>query len=218
MDVHPEKIEEILCAEAYPVPRYCRGFPVRSLSNSQFATICPSVTPQGIAALIRIPEGVCSSNPPGNPGRRIVLLESVQDPGNVGTIIRTAVAFGFSGMFLSGDSADPFSPKAVQASAGAVLNLWIRRHQQVLASIDGLKKSGYRLYGTALGGNGSVHFSDGIPLVIALGNEGAGLSPELLSMTDERFSIPMVDGAIESLNVAVAGAIALFAVFRGEGW
>jgi RNA methyltransferase, TrmH family len=133
-----------------------------------------------------------------------VALDGVQDPGNVGTIIRLAAAFEAGGVVLTGDSADPFGPKCIRASAGTILSVPVvnSARQELL---DAAQASGYPIFAAAAGA-GRLH----VPLASALivfGSEGGGVSPELLQ-TAETISIPTSD-AVESLNVATAAAVVL---------
>jgi len=189
--------------------------------------IAPSRTPQGVCALVRIPDGVYTSEIPeasingiginNNIGTdnthsgKILLLEHIQDPGNVGTLIRTAAAFGVDGVIMSGQCADPFSPKASQSTAGSLLSLWVRRSDDYLQMIAELKTRGYNLIAADLRGDdlrGGLEHS--APTILALGSEGAGLSEDIIAMSDRRVRIPISAPAAESLNVAVAGGILMF--------
>ncbi len=203
----PREIVEILAAESFAGDAARFGCPVRSLSNRQFSSIVSAKTPQGIAAVVRIPEGTYGDCLPENPGSRLLLLEGIQDPGNVGTIIRTASAFDFSGIALSSECADPFSPKAVQASAGSVLSVWLRQSAGCLDLARNLQQRGFSLVAATLTGTPVKDYRADGPLVIMLGSEGAGLSKELLEVADMTVTIPINREKVESLNVAVAGAI-----------
>lgn len=214
---HPNSITEIVMSETFPVPLFADAFPCRILTPQQFEQVCSSVNPQGIAAVLKIPDDAYSSTLPAQPGKHIVLLDDVQDPGNMGTIIRTAAAFAFSGVLISGNSADPFSSKVVQASAGALFVPWIRRYAEVIDSVKILQAQGYRLYCADLAGDGVLAPSADEKVIIALGNEGGGICSLLLACADVRYSIPMDRTAVESLNVAVAGAISLFTVYQHAG-
>ena len=206
----PASVEEILATEAASVEAVRFSRATRILTDSHFRTICASTTPQGIAAVVRIPEATYKPALPEKAGERILLLEGVQDPGNVGTLIRTAAAFDYDGVLLSEECADPFSPKALQATAGSVLAVWIRRTAGYGDLTEELKRRGFSLAaadlrGEALSGKG---FSS--PHVLALGSEGGGLSGRLLALADRKIRIPMNAHKAESLNVAVSGAILMF--------
>jgi TrmH family RNA methyltransferase len=235
----PQSVSELLCIEdtAQSYQSYQSDIPVRVISEANMNAISPSRAPQGVCALVRIPDGVYTSEIPdvsisgigintdnnihinnnsinanNTRGGKILLLEHIQDPGNVGTLIRTAAAFGFDGVIMSGLCADPFSPKAVQSTAGSLLSLWLRRSDGYLRMITELKTRGYSLIAADLRGD---DFRDvpqhAAPNILALGNEGAGLSEDIINMSDYKVRIPISPPAAESLNVAVAGGILMFA-------
>jgi TrmH family RNA methyltransferase len=204
----PETIVELLATG--DVPPDLSGYPVRTLTEKQYRSVSGSVTPPGLLAVVRLLEGYEAPALPEEPGNRILLLEHVQDPGNAGTLIRTAAAFGYDGAILSADGADPFSPKAVQAAAGTVLSLWTRRTEGYLDLARDLQGRGYRLVATALDGDDDPAPLKAEKLVLALGNEARGLSKELRSAADAVFRLPVAGEKAESLNVAVAGGICLY--------
>ena len=149
--------------------------------------------------------------PPAEELKRVIVLENVQDPGNVGTVLRTADAFGVDLVVLCGACADPYNPKTVRASMGAIF-----RQSAVKTDIAGLPEllRGLPLYGAALrpGGTDVRALPDG-PLAVAVGNEGKGLTEELLSMCQGSTIIPMRPQA-ESLNAGVAAAIVMWEMTR----
>ncbi len=208
MDVHPEAITEVLTIEE--LPSAYRSYPVRRLTESQFRYVSSARTPQGIMAVVRIPEGIYSAGLPPDPGSKILLLEDIQDPGNAGTLIRTAAAFDYTGVILSGKCADPLSPKCLQSTAGTVLSLWLRRTGQYLNLVQSLRRGGYKLIAAELNGKDQPHVLKQEKLLLALGNEGAGLSGALLEEADYHLGIPTARGKAESLNVAACGAILMY--------
>jgi RNA methyltransferase, TrmH family len=208
----PSSIDEILVTEDADAAADIRvSCAVRKLTDRQFKSVCASKTPQGIAAVVRIQNGTYEAALPKITGDRIVLLEGVQDPGNVGALLRTAAAFDYSGIILSGECADPFSPKAVQASAGSILAVWVRRTDEYLGVVKNLKTHGFSLVAADPRGETMVPGHVRKKHVIMLGSEGSGLSNDLLSIADKRVRIPMNDKKAESLNVAVSGAILMYA-------
>lgn len=214
----PSAIDEILSVDGLHNSRLLSEFSNRQLTESQLNTICSSQTPQGILAVVRLPEQVYSSDLPQETGTRILLLEHVQDPGNVGTLIRTAAALDYSGVLLSNQCADPFSSKVVQATAGSLLSVWIRRTDRYMDVLSQLKTDGYVLCAADIDGEDHIDFSSYPKHVIALGNEGSGLSTDILRFCNTRFRIPFNSSRVESLNVAVSGAIAMFCVKSGFHW
>jgi TrmH family RNA methyltransferase len=138
-------------------------------------------------------------------------LEDIQDPGNVGTLIRTAVAFDYSGVIMTEKCADPLSLKCVQATAGTVLSLWVRKTRRYLELTATLRESGYTLIVTDLNGTAEPSIlNQPSKLLLALGNEAAGLSSALLDTANYRIRIPIIREKAESLNVATCGAICMY--------
>ncbi len=205
----PDAILEIIAVDE--PPPYLRRYPLRQLTEKQFDAIAGTRTPQGLAAVVELPADSHSPTLPKASGGKILLLEGVQDPGNAGTLIRTAAAFGFSGVILSASCADPFAPKCVQATAGAVLSVWLRRTEAYLELAGELKKRGYSLIAAELGGrDGPEVLKAKDKMVLALGSEGAGLSREILALADYRIGLPVARERAESLNVAACGAILMY--------
>lgn len=146
--------------------------------------------------------------------KRVIVLENVQDPGNVGTVLRTADAFGMDLVVLCGACADPYNPKTVRASMGAIF-----RQSVVRTELDNLEETlhGLPLYGAALAPGGvDIRALPEGPLAVAIGNEGKGLTAELLAMCSGTTLIPMRPQA-ESLNAGVAAAIVMWEMVRSNG-
>lgn len=207
---NPDEIIEIVSTEELSLS-YPQKYPRRIVTESQMRSISSSKTPQGIVAVVRLPMDTYSDQLPDNIGTRILLLEDVQDPRNVGSLVRTAVAFNYSGVILSEKCADPLSPKCVQPTVGTVLSLWIRRTSRYPELIAELKHKGYILVAADLDGveNPSVLQCQN-QLLLALGNEASGLSKSLLEVSDYRLRIPTMREKAESLNVAACGAICMY--------
>jgi len=148
-----------------------------------------------------------------NSGRHII-LENLQDPGNVGTIIRTANAFMMDSVILTGASADPYNPKAVRASMGAVF-----RQKLIQLPIDELlgrlRASDIPLYATGLDERcvKLTELNKAGPVAVAIGNEGQGLSAVLFGASHKRLMIPM-NPACESLNAAAAATVIMWELYR----
>jgi TrmH family RNA methyltransferase len=183
---------------------------VRRLSSSQFRSAVNSKNPQGIAAVVAIPQHSFSAKLPENPGSRILLFDDIQDPGNTGSLIRTGVALGFDGVLMTEKCADPFSPKCVQASAGTVLSLWVRRCCKCEDMVKQLVVSGYSLIAADMQGIPPLSTKVNPPLILALGNEGNGISEKFRKMASLSVCIPIAKNRAESLNVAAAGAICMY--------
>ena len=181
----------------------CEAFAV---SPHILAAVCDTKTPQGIAALIDLPA------PPARNelGPLIVALDGVQDPGNVGTILRTADAAGFTGAILSEECADLYSPKCLRATMGSIFRLKALVSAGLSQSLNGLKDSGYSLLSGELAG--TPFYSRGAlgdHLCLVIGSEGKGVSKEVSDICTHRLTLPMRGGA-ESLNAAVAAGIMMY--------
>ncbi|MBD3242496.1 MAG: hypothetical protein GF331_18045 [Chitinivibrionales bacterium] len=208
----PERLLEVVIAEGVDV-ELPSNVPIRRLEPRQFAGVASSRTPQGVLAVVSLPSDVAASELPPGTGGDILLCEDVQDPGNIGNLVRCAAAFGFGGVILSETCADPFGPKAVQASAGTVVTVWVRRTAEYLMLTQQLKERGHVLVATDTHGEERWSPEAGTPLIVAVGSEGSGLSEALLGMADTVVRIPFDSSRAESLNVASAGAICMHAAF-----
>jgi len=206
---HADQILEIITTTEPPPS--IRTYSTRYVTESQFRSISTTKTPQGTMALVRLPDELYSHRLPRHKGSKILLLEDIQDPGNAGTLIRTAAAFDFSGVILTGRCADPLSPKCVQSSAGSILSVWMRRTSRYVELTETLKQQGFTLIAADLSGmqDPSVLTRCG-KLLLCLGNEAAGVSTKLTDIAHHRLKIPIVREKAESLNVAASGAILMY--------
>jgi TrmH family RNA methyltransferase len=141
-------------------------------------------------------------------------LDRVQDPGNMGTLIRTAEAAGVGGIVALGGSVDVFSPKVLRSSMGSAFRLPILANATVEQLISLRESHGLKIVAAA--GEGEIDYTDydwQQPTLLLLGNEGRGVDAALMSQCDARLRIPLLNG-VESLNVAAAGAVMLFEAAR----
>ncbi len=171
------------------------------ISVTDFQKISSLKTPQEIAALIRIPRWPAISNEQFKQKFALV-LDGIQDPGNMGTIIRTADWFGINNVICSGDTVDVYNPKVVQATMGSLsrISVYYADLAMVLPHLDlplfGAMLEGENIYKTDFGNEG----------LIVMGNEGNGLRPEVQRLITKAVTIPRT-GAAESLNVGIATAL-----------
>lgn len=138
----------------------------------------------------------------------ILILEDIQDPLNLGALLRSALAFGFKQVYVSLSSADVYNDKAIRASQGALFQLDVKR-DDIVSVIKELKEQGYLIAATTL--NGKSGFS-AKKLALVLGNEGSGVSGEVLNLSDLEVTIKTSD--VDSLNVLVAGSILMYEVAK----
>lgn len=179
------------------------------LPDSLFKKICDTTTPQGIIAIAKIPAtNVKNILKTG----RYIALENVADPANLGAVSRTAEALGVSGILLSSNSCDPYSPKALRASMGTLLRMPVILVEDFIGEI---KKSGLKAYSCVVDRNAKsitdVEFSSGSAVII--GNEANGITEETKNASDEQITIRM-SGKAESLNAAAAASIAMWEMMK----
>lgn len=195
---HGVSFEEIIISEGFDHDLELSNKALMYVTEEVMKSLSSLETPPGIIAIVKnVKERKLSYN-------RVLLLENIQDPGNLGTLIRTADAFGFKTIIVSPDTVDPYNPKVLRAAQGSHfhLNILTRQVSEAVMAFKGLK------IGTSL--DDAVYIDsfnkpdDDIMLV--LGNEGSGLREDTLNMMDINAKIDMV-GDSESLNVAIAGAI-----------
>ncbi len=205
-------IVEVALSEGIELPVMPNAQRMVEIPRDVMASVSPMKTPQGALFTCRMPE---VSAPEVLAGKRYVVLDGVQDPGNVGTILRTLDAFDFDGLILLEGCADPWSVKTTRASMGAVF----RRHIYTMgaeACFDLLRRSGLPLYGTALREDTvDARSADLSRCAIAIGSEGRGLSEAVLENCDKTLKIPMSERC-ESLNAAVAAAVLLWESYRND--
>lgn len=192
-------------------PAIADGVALHEAGDALLRDLADTATPQGVLVVAETPRVELAAVRPG--GASVVLvLDGVQDPGNLGTLARSAAAFGCDALACLPGTVDPWNPKSVRASAGALFRLPVV--QTPLAELDEwLARHGYLLAAADTGARAIA--SEPLPqrVALVLGNEGAGLSAEVAGRCERRISIPM-KGGTESLNVAVAGAILLYELTR----
>lgn len=213
---HPSSILSLTLSSSYlrnedardRLMRFGLAVPQCACSDVMFGKLSDVDAPQGILAVVRQPEWD-EAKVWAQPHVFGVYGERLRDPLNVGTIIRTAAALNLTGVWLSSDAADCFNPKVVRAAAGALLSLPIFRTENVQTFVH----HGCSLYAAVVSCTGAVPLRSitEIPhrLMVAVGNEGQGLTSDVVTSSDVLFSIPLAR-QVESLNVAVTAAISAF--------
>ncbi|MBR5240292.1 MAG: RNA methyltransferase [Clostridia bacterium] len=193
----------------YPVPEFQNTY---LISKEIMKEISDTDTPQGIAAVFSIPKEKEITS------QKILLLNGVSDPGNMGTILRTALAAGFTDIFLDEKCADVYSPKVIRSAMSAVFSLNLIRTKSLEDAIAMLKQNGYLIYAAALTEDAiSLYKTDFCEKsALLFGSEANGIVPELLALSDVTYIIPMTK-EIESLNVAVAAGISMYELVRQCG-
>ncbi len=189
-------------AEIFATEKISARFPgCTEVSVEAFQSMSTEQTPQGVLATVRIPKA--SLRAPSNPC--VLLLDGLQDPGNVGTIIRTANAAGYREIYLA-DCADPYSPKAVRASMSGIFYVQVfpGPKKEILDALKGIP-----LLCADMQGVDVFSFRPPSRFCLCIGNEGNGLSAEVKSLSESKISVPM-DPSCESLNAAVSAGICMY--------
>jgi len=184
------------------------------LPDKLFTSMVPSETPQGVAALVRMKSYVLEDLLAGEQASALVVaVAGVQDPGNLGTILRSAEAFGATGVLLGENTVSAYNSKVVRASAGSIFRIPLLR-QELMSALRSLRERGLRLLATSSHkGNPLKDAGLTSPLALLVGSEGAGLSREIMAQVDEVVAIPH-SHRVESLNAGVAASIALYEAVR----
>ena len=220
--VEGRKMVEEALASAFPVEavlvddarigEFClpENIPAFALPEHVLAAVCDTKTPQGVAAVVRVAEVELK-------GKRMVAMDGVQDPGNVGTIIRTADAAGFDGVVLSTQCADVFSPKVLRATMGSVFRMGVRVTEDLTGLLAEMVQEGASVLSSQLDGE---PFYQRSPLnerfVLVIGSEGNGVTDEVKAVATHKVKLPMRGGA-ESLNAAVAAGIMMYELTKDLG-
>jgi len=200
------------------------GGRIFELAAGVMERVADTVTPQPVCAIVATADldvGSLLAEPsPAGASRLVLVCVDVRDPGNLGAVLRIAAAAGAAGVIVCAGSVDPYNPKTVRASAGAVFQVPLVRASDPSKTLAEVREAGFRLLGTtAAGGTDYLEADLGGDVALVLGNEASGLPRELETTLDGTVTIPMADG-IESLNVAMTAAVLCFEAARrarGEG-
>lgn len=212
-----EQIEKVYLSESY-VQKQLGGqlpkdIPCEAVQDSVFKVMCDTQTPQGVICLIRqyhytLEELLKKKNP------LLLILENIQDPGNLGTMMRTAEGAGVDGVILSPGCVDMYNPKTIRSTMGSIYRVPFFQAENLEEILGELKNRSVHIYAAYLNGERSYDeekYTGGTAFL--LGNEGNGLTPELAACADTCIRIPM-EGKLESLNVSAASAVLLYEAYR----
>lgn len=211
-----DRLEQVYVSESFfnkeENRRLLGDVPAQVVSDRVFESVSDTKTPQGVLCLVKRRTYGLSDILPKNPF--VLLLEDIQDPGNLGTIFRTAEAAGVTGIFMSSKTADLYNPKTIRSTMGSIFRVPHLTFGDPAPVLAELKKRGVRTFAAELSGTldyTSADYRGGCAFFI--GNEGNGLSAGLSRAADCQVRIPMA-GQVESLNAAVAAAILMFEAGR----
>ena len=183
--------------------------PTIMVTTLMFAELSPVVSPTGLVAMVNTP-----TIPPPEKIDFALMLEDIQDPGNLGSLFRSAAAAGVNIVYLSQGCAEAWSPKALRGGQGAQFRLPIMERADLIAEIQAFKQAqNGQVLATTMQGESLFQQDLKTSTAFIMGNEGAGLSPSIIDASTRRVSVPMKD-SVESLNVTSAASVCLFETFR----
>ena len=217
LEVPQKRVEKVYISETlYNRKKHelnLQDFPFEILSDSVFSHVSDTQTPQGILCVVKQKKyDLEKLLNVGNP--HFIVLDNLQDPGNLGTIVRTAEGAGVDAIFMSQDCVDIYNPKTIRSTMGSIYRMPTIYIEDILLLLEKFKKKGIQSYATHLDGMNAYdkeNYQSGTAILI--GNEGNGLRDEVAQKADKRVLIPM-QGQVESLNAAIAASIMMFEVFR----
>ena len=194
-------------------PDYFTGFSFEVVTDGVLKETSDTLTPQGVMAIVKKPEYALNEIITA-PHANLVLLEDIRDPGNLGTIVRTAEGAGITGIILSKSSVDMYNPKVIRSTMGAIYRMPFIYVEDFKETLIQIKKNKISIYAAHLNTDfayDDIEYPD--KCAILIGNEANGLSDEIADMSDQYIKIPM-EGSVESLNAAIAAAILMYEVYR----
>ena len=209
-------IEHLIICDSFSCERIpCRNAYV--FAKKLFAELSGTVTPQGVIALCRIPETKLEDI--SDEGGCVVLCEGVQDPGNIGTVIRTAHAAFCGGVVLSSGCCDLYNPKTVRATMSSIFSVPAVCRVTAAEAIEHFRSRGYRIICGALSPRAKSLYETDISgkTLIIVGNEGSGVTEETAALCDDIVKIPMRQDA-ESLNVSAAASVLIYEHYRQKNY
>ena len=220
-EVPTDQLEEVYVSESFykkekdTVEAVLQGTGIRpeELSDTVYAYASDTKTPQGVLCVVRQMEYPLEKVITGQ-CPMIMVLEHLQDPGNLGTILRTAEGAGVTGIVMDRECVDIYNPKTIRSTMGSIYRMPFCYVEDLKAAIGQLKEAGIGVYAAHLDGRHDYDEEDyGRPCAFLIGNEGNGLSQETAELADIYIKIPM-EGQVESLNAAIAASVLMFEAGR----
>lgn len=220
LEAPEESVEKIFVAESF-VQSHKSGLEniqwdspkVETVSDNVFKQMSDTMTPQGIMAVVKMKESSLSQIV-GQGKAFVIVCEDLQDPGNLGTIIRTGEGAGISGIIMSKNTVDVYNPKTIRSTMGSIYRVPFLYTENLKETICQMKALGVTVYAAHLNGNNSYAKEDySGKCAFLIGNEGNGLRSETTELADKLIKIPM-EGSVESLNAAVSAAVLMYEVNR----
>lgn len=213
-EIPKDRIEKVYASESFVMNNndILTNVEYEVVSDKVYSQMSDTKTPQGIMAVVRMLEYDISDIIKGDKPV-VVILENIQDPGNLGTIIRTSEGAGVTGIIMSANTVDIYNPKVIRSTMGALFRMPFIYVPDIVDTSKRLKERGITLLAGHLNGTNYYKENLNLPLGVMIGNEGNGLTDELSAVADKLIKIPM-EGKLESLNAAVSTAVILYEAYR----
>ncbi len=201
-----------------------QGLSYELVADHIMESVSDTKTPQGVVSIVKRKhysvEDVCGNSPYmsaiGVENPLVMALENIQDPGNLGTILRTAEGAGVTGILMSRDTVDIYNPKVVRSTMGSIFRIPFCYVENLTTCIAELNEKGYSTYSAHLQGKTFYDYDYRDSTIFCIGNEGNGLTEELSDTTKSKIKIPMM-GQVESLNAATASTVLMYEAMRQRG-
>lgn len=217
-EIPKDRIESVFVSESFLKEeshrRLVSGLACETVADDVFGTMSDTRTPQGILAMVRQyaykTEDLRSQKKPAF----LMILENIQDPGNLGTILRAGEGAGITGVLMDDTTADIYNPKVIRSTMGSICRVPFVYTNDLSAALKSLKADGVRIYAAHLDGRNNYEKEDyTVDTGFLIGNEGNGLTDKTAALADAFVKIPMM-GKVESLNAAVAASVLMFETAR----
>ena len=217
-EIPKDRIDSIFVSESFikddTHQKLLSGLNYETVADEVFTTMSDTQTPQGILALVRQYAYKTEDFRNGKEPAFLMILENIQDPGNLGTIIRAGEGAGITGVLMDATTADIYNPKVIRSTMGSVCRVPFVYTDDLSGALKTLKADGMRLYAAHLEGRNNYEKEDyTVDTGFLIGNEGNGLTAETAALADAFIKIPMM-GKVESLNAAVAASVLMFETAR----
>ncbi len=217
LEAPKENVKQVFVSESFiskdENQKYLEGVSYEIVADNVFNAISDTKTPQGIMCIMKqmhykLEDIINKPNP------HLLVLEDLQDPGNIGTIMRTSEGAGISGIIMSKNTVDMYNPKTIRSTMGSIYRVPFVYVENLINTIEIIKNNNIKIYAAHLKGSKYYdEFDYKMPTAFLIGNEGNGLSDAISQCADEYLKIPM-EGKLESLNAAVASSILMYEVQR----
>lgn len=221
LEAPKDRVESVYVSESFVQEtshvEMLRGYAYEVVADAVFAKMCDTLTPQGIITVVRFPEYTLDDIMHKQSNPHIIILESIQDPGNLGTIIRTGEGAGISGVIVNKETVDLYNPKTLRGTMGSIYRVPVVVAEDLTQTVLNLQEQGVEVYAAHLKGTKQMYDMDfAKSCAFLIGNEGNGLTDELAGRADSYLRIPM-EGQVESLNAGVAASLLMYETLRQRG-